>query len=133
MVFRHKKIMELQEENLALKMKLEELSDLCLMCSTKMNAHICLLQEEIMKSMNVKSDDIILLGLAGLKQVAIWRHLASIILRNFPFSIAFLCQDPRSTEPLVPEHQARGAAGDERLCGFASKGQPERPANANVF
>ena len=61
--------MELQEENLALKMKLEELNDLCLMCSTKMNAHIGLLQEEIMKSMNVKADDIILLGLAGLKQV----------------------------------------------------------------
>lgn len=39
------------------------------MCSIKMNANITLLQEEIVKSVSLREDNLILLALAGLKQV----------------------------------------------------------------
>lgn len=76
----------MQHENEVLKVKLNDLEDMCQMCSTKMNASICLLQEEILKlgisssideeklqnscdTNNISTEDAILLALAGLKQV----------------------------------------------------------------
>lgn len=50
-------------------MKLYEVEDLCNRSSLKMNANISLLQDEIMKSSELKDDDTTLLALAGLKQV----------------------------------------------------------------
>ncbi len=58
----------MQNENKLLTAKINDLQELCYMCSTKLNANICLLQDEIAKS-NIKNDDIII-AIAGLKQVS---------------------------------------------------------------
>ena len=75
----------MQRENQLLKIKLSDIEELCQMSSTKMEASINFLQEEMHKlskqtSTNVNNniencnnaiigDDVILLALAGLKQV----------------------------------------------------------------
>ncbi len=66
----------MQNENQRLKHRLNELEDLCNMCSMKMNANIALLQEEIIKlderntnDENTDKEDLMLLAIAGLKKV----------------------------------------------------------------
>jgi hypothetical protein len=67
----------LQHENELLKIKLSNIEDLCQMCSTKMNASVCLLQEEVLRlgisneinDSRINNEDGILMALAGLKQV----------------------------------------------------------------
>jgi hypothetical protein len=66
------KITELQTENDELKMKLNEIEETCQMSSTKMNANIILLEEELLKPNENKSEDnVVILALNGLKQVKI--------------------------------------------------------------
>lgn len=58
-----------------LQMKVEELNELCLLCSTKMHANIGLVQDEVTKIPNSNQDiDMIYLALAGLKQVFLIVH-----------------------------------------------------------
>lgn len=63
------KITELQNENDILRMKLNEMEDLCTRSSLKMNANITILQDEVIKSNELCDDDTTLLAIAGLKQV----------------------------------------------------------------
>jgi hypothetical protein len=73
------KITELQIENDELKMKLNEIEETCQMSSTKMNANIILLEEELLKPNENKSEDnVVILALNGLKQVKIIKYLSRI-------------------------------------------------------
>jgi hypothetical protein len=66
------KITELQNQNESLKNKLTELNELCTLCSTKMQANIGLIQDEVAsKSPDLNNDDLFLLAIAGLKQVSL--------------------------------------------------------------
>jgi hypothetical protein len=66
------KITELQNQNESLKHKLTELNELCTLCSTKMQANIGLIQDEVAsKSPDLNNDDLFLLAIAGLKQVSL--------------------------------------------------------------
>jgi hypothetical protein len=63
----------LQNENEMLRNKLKDIQEVCNLCSTKMNANIIALQEDILKyqakSDLEQKDNVIYLAIAGLKQV----------------------------------------------------------------
>jgi hypothetical protein len=61
------KITNLQKENQQLRIKLNEIQELCFLCSTKLNANICLIQDEISKP-NLNNNDVAI-AVAALKQV----------------------------------------------------------------
>jgi hypothetical protein len=60
----------LQAQNESLKQRLDELNEICMLCSTKMHANIGLIQDEMLQASSInRDDDMILLAIAGLKQV----------------------------------------------------------------
>jgi hypothetical protein len=60
-------------------MKLNEIEEMCQMSSTKMNANIILLEEELLKPNEIKSEDnVVILAFNGLKQVKIIKYLSRI-------------------------------------------------------
>ena len=51
---------------------MDELNEICMLCSTKMHANIGLIQDEMLQEPSAnRDDDMILLAIAGLKQVKI--------------------------------------------------------------
>ena len=80
-------ISELQVENESLKARIKELEEMCHMCSTKMHANIGALQEDLLGSSMINNgvDDVIMLAIAGLKQVIDWigSDLTTVIYFHF--------------------------------------------------
>jgi hypothetical protein len=70
----------MQIENKILTEKINDLQELCYMCSTKLNANICLLQDEMTKS-DIKNDDIVI-AIAGLKQVEVYLLQTLLVIKQ---------------------------------------------------